>query len=205
VSSGNMILLFPRSKNISTNGLTLVCHELSRSEIAIRLDTVVQCIRSCLSDVSAILKRHISGTNRPNIARTNVEASSHEFRKTLERIELFHPQLPRPGTAVFISLNQMRAKRTCSAAVALTYLRLRDLQLIPDKLAIVANMCGYTLRLDTTQLGKTQESRSLCIIAMSLANGDLSLITPELYRFQSKEHLGECRPLKLNPWIRDCC
>jgi hypothetical protein len=81
-------------------------------------------------------------------------------------------------------------KRTCSAAVAVTYLRLRDLERVADKLAIVANLCDYHLRLNTTELEKTQPSLSVCILVLAVANGDFSLLIPQIYRLPQDKVLG---------------
>ncbi|KAH6642223.1 heterokaryon incompatibility protein-domain-containing protein [Boeremia exigua] len=194
VSSGNMTLLFPRSRNVDVRSWTLVCHEMSLSEIAIRLDVIVSCIRSCFSSVSAVLNRQIAALDNPKTTTHVPHASSSELKHTLERIVLFHPQEPRRVASMTIRLNTSRLKRTCNAAVALTYLRLRDLQCVADKLAIVANMCGYTVRLNTAKMEETQESLGLCMIALSLANGDFSLITPEVYRFPAGKGLARISP-----------
>jgi hypothetical protein len=163
---------------------------MSLSEIAIRLDIVVSCIGSCFNHVSAILRQQISSLRNPKTKKVDSKASS-ELKMTLERIILFHPEEPRGTAPMTVMLNQSRLKRTCNAAVALTYLRLRDLECIADKLAIVANMCGYALRLNTKKLGETQESLGLCMIALSLANGDFSLITPEVYRLPVGDSRGK--------------
>ena len=190
-----MTLLFPRSQNIQINGWTLVCHEMSLSEIAIRLDIVVSCIGSCFNHVNAILKHQISELRKSKTNKADLKTSSSELKMTLERINLFHPEEPRRTAPMTVMLNESRPKRTCNAAVALTYLRLRDLECIADKLAIVANMCGYVLRLNTTKLGETQESLGLCMIALSLANGDFSLITPEVYYLPVGNVRGKWRTL----------
>lgn len=189
-------MLFPRSKDNRVTGWTLICHERSLSEIAIRLDSLVQCIRSCFKPVSDILRQQISRADNlrikesPSSKREGIsEVSSVDLKMTLERLRLFHPEEPREKQ--IYSLNGSRIKRVCNAAVALTYLRLRELYSVPDKLAIVANMCGYSVRLDTTRLGETQDSLGACMIALSLCNHDFSLITPEVYRIPKGGSLGE--------------
>jgi hypothetical protein len=186
-----MIMLFPRLPHIDVKSWALVCHEMSLSEIAIQLDVVVSCIRSCFGHVSATLKRQIAASNKPSKPNEKPQVHSSELKRTLERIILFHPEEPQNAAPMTITINTSRTKRTCNAAVALTYLRLRDLQCVADKLAIVANMCGYALRLDTEKLGETQESLALCMIALSLINGDFSLLTPELYRLPAGETWGK--------------
>lgn len=189
-----MTMLFPRLENIKIDGWALVCHELSLSEIAIQLDIITQCIKSCSHHVSANIRNQISVADTQDTGRTSkptATPSSSELKKTLERIELFHPSKPRQTASPNYMINQSRLKRVCNAAVALTYLRLRDLYFVADKVAIVANMCGYALRLNTMKLAETQDSLGLCMIAQSLANGDFSLITPELYRFPTRDKHGK--------------
>lgn len=192
-------MLFPQSSNIDVKSWTLVCHEMSLSEIAIQLDVVVSCIKSCFGHVSATLKQQIAASQKPSQTNEQPRVSSSELSKTLERIVLFHPEEPRSASSMTVRINTSRTKRTCSAAVALTYLRLRDLQCVADKLAIVANMCGYSLRLNTEKLEETQESLGLCVIALSVANGDFSLLTPELFRLPPKRICGKqhIRPFNL--------
>lgn len=84
---------------------------------------------------------------------------------TLKRIECFHPGEPVKATT--ISAGTSKPRRTCNAAVALTFLKLHNLLRVPDKLAILANMCGYHVRFNTIELEKTQDSLSACVIALS--------------------------------------
>lgn len=46
-SSGNMVLLFPRA-NVKVTGWKMVCHELSWTDLAIRLDVLQQCLGACM-------------------------------------------------------------------------------------------------------------------------------------------------------------
>ena len=59
-----------------------------------------------------------------------------------------------------------------------------------DKLAILANLCDYTLRLDTVELEKSQKPLSVCIFALAIANGDLSLLSPDSYHIPRGLHNG---------------
>lgn len=201
-----MTMLFPRSSKIKVTGWTLICHDMSLSEMAIRLDTIVQCIKSCQHFVRATLNRRLTraskrvpapkskGNDKPK--RRNSSSDSNMLRgdrttleDTLERITLFHPA--EPNHKSIVSINKLRAQRICSAAAAITFLRLRELYSVTDKLAIVANMCGYPVRLNTIKVGETQEHLGVCMIALSLINGDFSLITPELYRLPKGAVDGE--------------
>ncbi|KAI8677386.1 HET domain-containing protein [Fusarium sp. Ph1] len=103
-------------------------------------------------------------------------------------IECFHPG--EPGKATILSAGTNKPRRTCNAAVALTFLKLRGLLRVPDKLAILANMCGYHVRFNTIELEKTQDSLSACVIALSVINNDFSLLVPEFYRVPSNMPLA---------------
>ncbi|KAI9859244.1 MAG: hypothetical protein M1813_007018 [Trichoglossum hirsutum] len=78
-----------------------------------------------------------------------------------------------------------------NAAQAMHYLATKYHSYIPDGLAILANLCNYPIRLDTTALTQYERERrgcvlslSLCVYTLSIANGDLSFL------FCSKEEHG---------------
>ncbi len=73
-------------------------------------------------------------------------------------------------------------KRSCNAAGALTYLRYRDNSVISDRLSIFANLCDYDYRLETAEVIKKDYPLSSAIMALSLLNGDYSLLIPEVYQ-----------------------
>ncbi|KAK6841063.1 hypothetical protein PG987_001923 [Apiospora arundinis] len=193
-SSGRMVLLFPRAHSINVGGWFLVCHELSRSELAIELDIFQACLAATTSYAYSAMQhaleiRRKKGDEDQTSNSTHAglgqrykplaEQSTEEIRLTMARLRMFHPRGPTDG--MIVSMNKNVIRRTCNAAMSLTYLQLRGLTRVCDKLAIVANLGGYTLRLNTHELEKTQTSLSLCVHALALANGDFSLLTPELY------------------------
>ena len=69
----------------------------------------------------------------------------------------------------------------CSAAVALTFLGERRNFRPADRLAIMANLCDYEVRLDTRELEVRFESLSTCLLTLAIMNGDLSLLNPDAY------------------------
>ncbi|KAK0630484.1 heterokaryon incompatibility protein-domain-containing protein [Bombardia bombarda] len=69
----------------------------------------------------------------------------------------------------------------CNAASAITFLQGRQCLKAEDKAAIVANLCNYEIRLDTFQISTQFESLRVCLLALSLLNGDLSLLVPDHY------------------------
>lgn len=70
------------------------------------------------------------------------------------------------------------------------FLKHRDNDRVADKLAILANLCDYTLRLDTVELEKSQKPLSVCIFALAIANGDVSLLSPDSYHIPRGLHNG---------------
>lgn len=72
-----------------------------------------------------------------------------------------------------------RSVPRCTAALAVTYIRRRKNHSVSDRLAIMANVCNYEVRLDTR---KVQDFPSLAVayITQALMNGDFSLCIPEL-------------------------
>lgn len=196
-SSGNMILLFPKDNKVDVRGWVLPCHEASRSELAIRLDTLQHCIHICARHVRPLLiaathreEESMARRRRRRAQKTTKVVHPDEMRSTLQRIQLFHPSRPKTGTTVWFA--NSRQKRVCSAAAAIAYLRVRDLERVADKLAIVANLCGYERRLNTVELDKTQPSLALCTLVLALVNGDFSLLVPQIYQSPESKTLGGC-------------
>lgn len=72
-------------------------------------------------------------------------------------------------------------RKTCNAAVALYFLRTRLNHRPADRLAILANLCDYEIRLNTTEIENRFTSLSVCLATLALINGDLSLLVPEVY------------------------
>ncbi|KAI0837772.1 heterokaryon incompatibility protein-domain-containing protein [Hypoxylon sp. FL0890] len=204
-SSGRMVLLFPRVKNVNVGSWLLICHELSQSELAVRLDTIQDCLQICTPMILPELRRalqikenesnrHRAQTGQMRITRpmkktrqsrgnTNDQGvldNANEIRTTIKRLQLFHPIAPEHPCKII--LGNLNPRRTCNAAVALTYLHLRGLERVVDKLAIIANICSYDRRLNTVELEKTQRSLGACILTLALANGDFSLLIPQIYR-----------------------
>ena len=75
---------------------------------------------------------------------------------------------------------QFGTRESCNAAVALSYLRGRKSFPPVDRLAILANLCDYEIRLDTRQMYQFP-SLATASFALALMNGDLSLLNPDLY------------------------
>lgn len=74
-----------------------------------------------------------------------------------------------------------RKKNILDAAGALSLLKSRHCRDQEDRVAILANMCGYEIRLDTNHAATNCASLRPALLALSLLNGDLSLLVPEVY------------------------
>lgn len=66
-------------------------------------------------------------------------------------------------------------RRGCSAALALTYLDDRHNSCYPDRLAILANLCNFVIRLPSDLLMRSGLGFSLCALTLATLNGDTSL------------------------------
>ena len=167
VSASNMIILFPRAKEMAVEGWGLVCQDLSFTEIGINLE---------------ILRSYIDGCGRffnPKPG-SSIPVKLPQWAETLERLSSFLPEA-QPTHMFDFWIGGSKTRRTCNAAVAWSFLKHRDNDRVADKLAILANLCDYTLRLNTLELEKSQKPLSVCIFALAIANGDFSLLSPDSY------------------------
>ena len=175
-SVGNMILLFPRAKGIVAKGWSLICHDLSLTEIAIKLNILHGCIRE------------FAGYFAQEPA-SSVPIKLSEWAETMKRLALFQPDISDSHMFGF-SYGSLKTRHTCNAAVALSFLNHRDNDRIADRLAILANLCDYSLRLNTRELETSQSHLSVCILGLTIANGDFSLLSPESYRIPRGLHIS---------------
>ena len=172
VSGGNMILLLPQAKEIKTRGWSMICHDRSLTEMGIKLDSLQWCIENSVAFLTPKL-----GSTCPVILPN--------WTETLGRLSWFHPQgsgWHRPS----FWLPGSKPRHTCNAAVAWSFLKHRDNDRVADRLAILANLCDYSLRLKTWELEKSQSRLSVCVLALTIANGDLSLLSS----FPRELHIG---------------
>lgn len=160
-SSGNLLILLKKSKGIKTRHLGLVCHERSPTD-EVCLDS--QVLHTCL-----------------NIA-SNTAPINDQTERAMQRLEYLVAEPAKKGTHKIV-VSPVRPLRTiCNAAVALSFLRDRENSVVADRLAIISNLCGYELRLNTAILGKSHRSLAVCVLALALMNGDFSLFAPQVYQ-----------------------
>ncbi|KAI0206564.1 hypothetical protein F4808DRAFT_404586 [Astrocystis sublimbata] len=118
-----------------------------------------------------------------------------ETERVLEAAEQLHPRLSRQNGPIDIHAiggYSYGTRWTVDAAAALTILNTRDCRDAEDLVAIVANMCGFDMRLDTRAVrdhGSVREA----ILALALLNGDLSLLVPDAYKNPSIEFIDPSR------------
>ena len=93
-----------------------------------------------------------------------------------------------------------------SAAEVLAMLETRSNTVLSDRLAIIANLCAYEKRINTTALEETTHGFSTAMLVLSLMNGDLSLLSGYGDSFvDEQEYLWPMKPqiLSLGLWQRD--
>ena len=85
----------------------------------------------------------------------------------------------------------------CSASEALHLLRFRENSGNKDRLAILANICNYSTRLNTESIQQSEEasgreqSFSICFAVLAILNGDMSLIVSSKEKLETLQHLEE--------------
>lgn len=97
---------------------------------------------------------------------------------------------PRQKGGFFSQYVPAHYKRSCNAAAALSFLRYRDNTIVQDRVSIFANLCDYDYRLDLAEVGRRAYPLSASLIAISIINGDLSLLIPEVYDTKSNGKHG---------------
>lgn len=99
--------------------------------------------------------------------------------------ELLHPAFWKPGHFNFrfapFGMTIFGIRPTTDAAGALTLLSSRQCSYDEDRVAIMANMCGYELRLSARAVAVHCGSLRVVLLAQALLNGDMSLLVPEAY------------------------
>ncbi|KAK0619669.1 heterokaryon incompatibility protein-domain-containing protein [Immersiella caudata] len=164
-SAGSIVMLLPKSNRVRVHDFGLLCHEKApSSEICVDFHVLFTCLK---------LAANIIERARPD---------GNTLAQTLHKVSWLHPEFPRVSMVEW-SIGGSKQRDTCSAATALAFLRYRENTVVSDRLAIIANMCGYEKRLDTVGLGNSGNVSSLavCVLALSIMNGDFSLLTPELH------------------------
>ncbi|KAI0872855.1 heterokaryon incompatibility protein-domain-containing protein [Hypoxylon argillaceum] len=93
--------------------------------------------------------------------------------RVLERVRKYNLLLEKPG-----SDGQDLATKSMSPSIIADVVK-RHLSDPFDRLAIIANCCEYSVRLDSTELVKRRQSISLAILALFLLNGEILYNGPD--------------------------
>lgn len=96
----------------------------------------------------------------------------------IENAQRIHPDAPVLRHQAFSSIG---SRQMCDAATALTFLKTRHCQEVADRVAIVANLCNYDVRLNTDMVAEHCPSLRLALWALSMMNNDLSLLAPDAF------------------------
>ncbi|KAF4883654.1 hypothetical protein CGCF415_v015727 [Colletotrichum fructicola] len=176
VSADRMLLLFPQPPETDVTGWWLICHEKSLSETAVSILMLQDALEN---HVLPYLTPLLSSPPPPS---SNAASSPMGMAVALfERVRFFYPRAIDNDSRIGLGADFWDRKR-CDAATALAFLNQRDLFRVADRVAILANLCGYEQRLDTVELEKGGYGLSHCLLALALLNGDLSLLVPEMYK-----------------------
>ena len=152
---------------MAVRGWSLICHDLSLTEIGIKLEILQRCIKQSVGFF----------TPKPD---SSILIELPQWAEALKRLTWFQPETAASHMLTFWIGND-KPRRTCNASVALSFLKHRDKDRVADRLAILANLCDYSLRLNTVELERSQNRLSVCVFALTIANGDFSLLSPESY------------------------
>lgn len=79
------------------------------------------------------------------------------------------------------------ARYMVDAATALGLLSSRHCRDVQDRIAIVSNMCNFHIRLNTAVMARQCKSLKLALLTLAIANGDYSLLVPEVFAIEHSE------------------
>lgn len=74
----------------------------------------------------------------------------------------------------------------CNATEAIYLLSKRQNTIVADRLAILANLCNYEVRIDSNELDRLGYNFSICAFVLSILNGDISLLNGYAEMMQGK-------------------
>ena len=171
-SGSRMNLLLRRTAGVSVKGVAGISHILSVTEIVIHMDTLLMVFtyaHAFFSKLCLITQEQEPLNNRCVVLLKLLRNILHGEERFIECKWTNQSEDNRP-------------RRSCNAAVAVTYLHSRDNTRIADRLAIIANLCDNRFRLNTSEVEKHHRYLGACVLALALINQDFSLLYPEAYR-----------------------
>jgi hypothetical protein len=84
-------------------------------------------------------------------------------------------------------------RNLCNMVEAMYYLSSRHNSRIEDRLAIVANLCDYSVRIDTRKVQKKYFGLSTCLYTLAVLKGDLSLMVGMAHEIWDQERIPQRR------------
>ncbi|KAM5359283.1 hypothetical protein ACJZ2D_014584 [Fusarium nematophilum] len=202
-----LVLVFRRGKDVSYPSNFRLSHQASHPMHHVgstrRVSSEVVCIRvdhfrQILKNTTLLLQRGFPMTTAPSWGE-------EQIGDIIAQAAALHPSLMATKSAGFAAefyyVGGYGARNWVDAAGALALLKTRTCRDAWDLVAIVANMCGYEVRLDTRAASQHCLSLRVAVLALALLNGDFSLLVPEAYS-QSCQKTGASSegPLWLSPF-----
>ena len=77
-------------------------------------------------------------------------------------------------------------RSACNAAEALHFLSKRRNSIVADRLAILANLCNYEVRLNSNELDRLGYNFGICAFVLSILSGDMSLLNGHVEMMQGQ-------------------
>jgi hypothetical protein len=189
-AGSKMVLLFQKSDNSPAISSSIMQSDISVSEIAINMDDFAFCVDWA---------KELFTQRAPQYARDVIPSVDDYTQRNKDHIfNIFNKLLvqfilPRPAEGISSRYQFGWPKRSCNAATALSFLRYRGNSVVSDRASIFANLCDYDYRLDMVEVCQRGYPLSASLVAMSILNGDYSLLIPEVYDQANKESDVEVR------------
>lgn len=164
----SMVLLFRRGDKVTTQNIGWSGQSCSSTDVAMDLDILNNCI--------TYARYFYTIAEQDKLSRKQLD----QFARIGRKLTSFHPMAPESPLHGGRG-HETRSRKSCNAAVALSYMQHRYNSRVPDRLAIIANLCDYDLRINTQYVERHVASLATCIFTLAIINGDLSLLYSEFY------------------------
>ncbi|KAJ3539689.1 hypothetical protein NM208_g5386 [Fusarium decemcellulare] len=133
-SGGNMVLLFPRAKEICVDGWLLICQESSRSELAICLDAIQNCFELSKPLVRSLLLKDLDDAKSEFPSGKDAQFSwAHSLTRNTELLQAtkWNPfgQLPLDDMSGIVTLSQHGLSTTGLVWEKSHFIELKQLQI----------------------------------------------------------------------------
>ncbi|CAH0050470.1 unnamed protein product [Clonostachys solani] len=177
---------YPSSCRVGRRGFRAPPHSLDEGVREMRSEVLcigVQDFRNIVEEARTVVERNSFQESQTTAIRFGDMISPDAA--IVQKVQSLHPAVIQGnGLSFHISLfydSGMARRDRIDAAGALTLLRTRGCRDVKDRIAIMANMCGYETRLDTNAVEEHCKSLRVALLTLSILNGDFSLLVPEVY------------------------